>query len=127
MIGCDPLHEMPILDLRLRKAVRRDGLRLWIASDRPTTLDGGAEETARYAPGDGAALPHRLRRSRRRRGRRRRAYREEIEKITDLGRERNVVVIYGERLLPRRLCATAAAALLKLREASSSPTARAPA
>ena len=48
---------MPILDLRLRKAVRHSGLRLVIASDRPTALDGGAEETARYAPGDGAALP----------------------------------------------------------------------
>ena len=27
-----------------------------IASDRPTALDGGAEETARYAPGDAAAF-----------------------------------------------------------------------
>ena len=54
VIGCDPLHEMPILDLRLRKAVRRSGLRLSVASDRPSSLDGGAEETARYAPRDGA-------------------------------------------------------------------------
>ena len=47
---------MPILDLRLRKAVRRNGARLVIASERPTALDGGAEETARYAPGDAAAF-----------------------------------------------------------------------
>ncbi len=51
LVGADPLHAMPILDLRLRKAVRHSNLRLVIASDRPTALDGGAEETARYLPG----------------------------------------------------------------------------
>ena len=54
LVGADPLHAMPILDLRLRKAVRHSGLRLVIASERPTALDGGAEETARYLPGEGA-------------------------------------------------------------------------
>ena len=53
LVGADPLHAMPILDLRLRKAVRHSNLRLVVASDRPTALDGGAEETARYLPGDG--------------------------------------------------------------------------
>ena len=61
-IGADPLHEMPILDLRIRKAIRRSGARLAVATERPTPLDGGAEETARYAPGDAAALPPRARR-----------------------------------------------------------------
>ena len=56
LVGADPLHSMPILDLRLRRAVRHRGARLVIASDRPTALDGGAEETARYAPGEGAAF-----------------------------------------------------------------------
>ena len=42
---------MPILDLRIRKVVRRNGARLAVATDRPSALDGGAEETARYAPG----------------------------------------------------------------------------
>ena len=42
---------MPILDLRIRKVVRRNGTRLAVATDRPSALDGGAEETARYAPG----------------------------------------------------------------------------
>ena len=51
VVGCDPLHEMPILDLRIRKAVRRHGARLAVATDRPSALDGGADETARYAPG----------------------------------------------------------------------------
>ena len=54
LVGADPLHAMPILDLRLRKAVRHSGLRLVIASERPTALDGGAEETARYLPGESA-------------------------------------------------------------------------
>jgi NADH-quinone oxidoreductase subunit G len=52
VLGTDPLHSMPILDLRIRKAVRLHGARLAVATDRPTALDGGAEETARYAPGD---------------------------------------------------------------------------
>ena len=56
LIGADPLNSMPILDLRLRKAVRQSGTRLVIASDRPTALDGGAEETARYLPGGAAAF-----------------------------------------------------------------------
>ena len=56
LIGVDPLNAMPILDLRLRRAVRHSNLRLVIASERPTALDGGAEETVRYAPGEAAAL-----------------------------------------------------------------------
>ena len=63
VVGGDPLHEMPILDLRLRKAVRRVGARLVVASERPTALDGGAEETARYAPGEAARVPRGARRA----------------------------------------------------------------
>jgi NADH-quinone oxidoreductase subunit G len=51
LVGSDPLHSSPILDLRIRKAMRRNGAKLAIAIDRPTTLDGGAAATARYAPG----------------------------------------------------------------------------
>ena len=60
LIGADPLNSMPILDLRLRKAVRHSGTRLVIASDRPTALDGGAEETARYLPGEAASFLNEL-------------------------------------------------------------------
>src|SRR5688572_21335408 len=52
VVGTDPLHSMPILDLRLRKAMRNHGTRVAVVSDRPTALDGGADETLRYAPGD---------------------------------------------------------------------------
>jgi NADH-quinone oxidoreductase subunit G len=51
VLGTDPLHSMPIIDLRIRKVVRRNGTRLAVATDRPTAIDGGAEETARYGPG----------------------------------------------------------------------------
>jgi NADH-quinone oxidoreductase subunit G len=54
VLGVDPLHAMPIVDLRIRKAVRHGRARLVVASDRPTALDGGAEETARYGPGQAA-------------------------------------------------------------------------
>jgi NADH-quinone oxidoreductase subunit G len=56
VIGVDPLHEMPILDLRIRKAVRRAQAKLMVASERPTTLDGGADEAVRYPPGDAASF-----------------------------------------------------------------------
>jgi NADH-quinone oxidoreductase subunit G len=56
VVGTDPLHEMAILDLRIRKAVRRSHAKLMVASERPTALDGGAHETVRYAPGDAAAF-----------------------------------------------------------------------
>jgi NADH-quinone oxidoreductase subunit G len=54
VVGTDPLHSSPILDLRVRKAIRRNGARLAVATERPTALDGGAEAIARYAPGAGA-------------------------------------------------------------------------
>jgi NADH-quinone oxidoreductase subunit G len=53
VLGCDPLHAMPILDLRIRKCVRRHEASLAVATDRPSALDGGADETARYEPGAG--------------------------------------------------------------------------
>ncbi|HET9119422.1 MAG TPA: NADH-quinone oxidoreductase subunit NuoG [Solirubrobacterales bacterium] len=56
VVGVDPLHEMPILDLRIRKAVRRSGSKLMVASEQPTALDGGAQEAIRYAPGDAASF-----------------------------------------------------------------------
>ncbi|HZO06537.1 MAG TPA: NADH-quinone oxidoreductase subunit NuoG, partial [Solirubrobacterales bacterium] len=52
--GTEPLGTAPILDLRVRKAIRRNGARLVVATERPTALDGGAEAIARYAPGGAA-------------------------------------------------------------------------
>src|SRR5919197_539156 len=56
VLACDPIDDAPILDLRLRKGVRRNGVRLAVASARPGALDPNAELTFRYAPGGGEAL-----------------------------------------------------------------------
>ena len=54
LVGTDPLHSSPILDLRIRKAIRRGGARLALATERPTGLDGGAAAASHYAPGNAA-------------------------------------------------------------------------
>jgi NADH-quinone oxidoreductase subunit G len=54
VLGTDPLHSSPILDLRIRKAIRRNAAKLLVATERPTALDGGAEAIARFAPGQAA-------------------------------------------------------------------------
>jgi NADH-quinone oxidoreductase subunit G len=56
LVGSDPLHSSPILDLRIRKAIRRGGARLVVATERPTALDGGAVTVHRYAPGDATSV-----------------------------------------------------------------------
>jgi NADH-quinone oxidoreductase subunit G len=55
VLGTDPLHSSPILDLRIRKAIRRNGAKLAVATEQPTALDGGATAATHYAPG-GATL-----------------------------------------------------------------------
>jgi NADH-quinone oxidoreductase subunit G len=51
VVGTDPLHSSPILDLRIRKAIRRNGAKLAVATEQPTALDGGANAATHYAPG----------------------------------------------------------------------------
>jgi NADH-quinone oxidoreductase subunit G len=51
VVGTDPLHSSPILDLRIRKAIRRNGAKLVVATEAPTALDGGATTVVRYVPG----------------------------------------------------------------------------
>ncbi|HEY2604017.1 MAG TPA: molybdopterin-dependent oxidoreductase, partial [Thermoleophilaceae bacterium] len=45
------VDEAPILDLRVRKAVRRNGVKLVVATSRPGTLDPNADAVVRFAPG----------------------------------------------------------------------------
>jgi NADH-quinone oxidoreductase subunit G len=45
------VDEAPILDLRVRKAVRRNGARLVVMSSRPSTLDPNSVAALRFAPG----------------------------------------------------------------------------
>ncbi len=88
VLGVDPIHSAPILDLRVRKAVRRSGTLLAIATDRPSALDGGATAVARSHPRHTAAMI------------------EEIRNGTGDGAEiaalledaEDIVVIWGERV-----------------------------
>src|SRR5688500_12340710 len=56
VLDCDPVDDAPILDLRIRKGVRRRGVRLAVASARPTALDPNAETILRFTPGAAEAL-----------------------------------------------------------------------
>ncbi len=46
-----PAAHSPILDLRIRKAIRRNGAKLAVATERPTTLDGGGDGGRALHPG----------------------------------------------------------------------------
>ncbi len=56
VLDCEPVDDAPILDLRIRKGVRRSGVKLAIASSRPSSLDAAAAAVARYAPGASEAF-----------------------------------------------------------------------
>jgi len=56
VLDCDPVDDAPILDLRIRKGVRRNGVRLAVASARPGALDPNAQAVLRYSPGGAEAL-----------------------------------------------------------------------
>src|SRR4051812_26587205 len=47
---------MPILELRVRKGRRRNGVKVAVASSHPSALDREAAATVRFAPGSGEAL-----------------------------------------------------------------------
>jgi len=51
VLDTELVEEAPILDLRVRKAVRRNGARLVVASSRPSTLDPNSAAALRFAPG----------------------------------------------------------------------------
>src|SRR3954464_9626981 len=56
VLDCDPIDDAPVLDLRIRKGIRRHGMKLVVASARPTGLDPSATAVLRYAPGAGEAF-----------------------------------------------------------------------
>ncbi|HTP23473.1 MAG TPA: NADH-quinone oxidoreductase subunit NuoG [Solirubrobacteraceae bacterium] len=51
VLGCEPLDDAPIFDLRIRKGIRRHGVKLAIATSRPSALDPNARLSIRFAPG----------------------------------------------------------------------------
>ncbi len=60
VLDCEPVAEMPILDLRIRKGVRHHGVGLTIASEAASKLDHRAKLSVRYAPGMGAVFAQAL-------------------------------------------------------------------
>jgi NADH-quinone oxidoreductase subunit G len=110
VLGTDPLHSSPILDLRVRKAVRRHGAKLVVATERPTALDGGAEAIARYAPGQAAHFVSELASAI---GGSENVASPVAETLRDAGK---VVVIWGERIAREN---GAAEALLEVAKATS--------
>ena len=56
VVECDPIDEAPVLDLRIRKGVRRHHVDLAVVSARPTALDSQARVVQRIAPGGGDGL-----------------------------------------------------------------------
>jgi NADH-quinone oxidoreductase subunit G len=53
-LDIEPVNDAPILDLRLRKGIRRHGLALAVASPYASSLDASAALSVRYSPGAGA-------------------------------------------------------------------------
>jgi NADH-quinone oxidoreductase subunit G len=60
IVGCEPLDDAPILDLRIRKGVRRRGVKLAVATSRPSALDPNAQLSVRIPPGEEALFLEQL-------------------------------------------------------------------
>ena len=56
VLDVDPIDAGPVLDLRIRKGIRRRHVNVAVASARPTALDAQAASVLRHAPGAGAGL-----------------------------------------------------------------------
>ncbi|MCD6725792.1 MAG: NADH-quinone oxidoreductase subunit NuoG [Solirubrobacteraceae bacterium] len=56
VLDTEPVDDIPILDLRIRRGVRHQGVRLFVATSRPSSLDDRARGIVRYAPGAGEAF-----------------------------------------------------------------------
>ena len=107
LIESDPIDSAPILDLRIRKGVRRHHVKLAVASARPTALDARADAVLRTPPGGGAALLVALAD-----GSGNGEVGDFADAITAAGED--IVIVYGERLLAGPDGETAAKALLNL-------------
>jgi NADH-quinone oxidoreductase subunit G len=96
VVGCDPLDDAPILDLRIRKGVRRRGVQLAVATARPNALDTAAQHVVRYEPGEDAAFLAGLASELEGRGG------GALAELLRNGGE-DVVIVWGERLDPAAL------------------------
>ena len=60
ILDTELVEEMPILDLRVRKAKRRHGAKVVVATSRPGALDSIADAVVRFAPGASEAALYAL-------------------------------------------------------------------
>ncbi len=97
VLGCEPLDDAPILDLRIRKGVRRRGMQLAVATARPSALDVNAQGLVRYAPGEEAEFLAELDAAL--------AAEPEAGSLAALLKRggEDVVILWGERLAPEAL------------------------
>ncbi|MFM8527892.1 MAG: NADH-quinone oxidoreductase subunit NuoG [bacterium] len=99
VLGADPRNEMPICDLRVRKGVRRNGVRLAVATDSPTALDRRAHAVGRYLPGAAAEFISQLAGEIRSEGAASGPEAETVSAVaTELRGAEDVVVVWGEEL-----------------------------
>src|SRR5205807_4836529 len=56
VVGSELLDDAPIIDLRIRKGVRRRGVQLAVATARPSALDANAQVVIRCEPGEEAVF-----------------------------------------------------------------------
>lgn len=121
VLDTEPVDDMPIVDLRLRKGVRRRGVKLTVATSRPSSLDRNAVASARFAPGAGEAFVRALAAAlsggdvdglARSAGAEAETVRALAAVLRNAGDD--VVILYGERLVSGPRAAEAAHALLDL-------------
>jgi NADH-quinone oxidoreductase subunit G len=123
VLGTEPVDDMPILDLRIRKGVARRGVKLAVASARPSALDPIATISVRYSPGEDAAFMHALALALAgaeddRQDTAAEGDDGEIESLAQLLRDSDdVVILYGQRALSSP--GPGAAALLRIATALS--------
>ena len=59
LLGADPYHRQPVLDLRIRKAIRK-GARVYVLTPEPNRLDRLATSAIRYTAGQTSAVARAL-------------------------------------------------------------------
>ncbi len=133
VLAADPVNDAPILDLRLRKGIRRHGLALAQAMPAETSLESGSKLSLRFAPGQAAAFAVALAVALKQT-----PDATELERLATLagsdpdglrelaamlrgdgsqgtdGKRREVVILFGERLLSGPDGAAGATALLQI-------------
>ncbi|MEN3282184.1 MAG: NADH-quinone oxidoreductase subunit [Solirubrobacteraceae bacterium] len=119
VLDTEPVDDMPIVDLRLRKGARRRGVQIVVATSRPSSLDPNARASIRFAPGAGEALLRAIAASGDDADRLAASAGADAGAVRDVARllrdgGEDVVILFGERLISGPRGAQAAHALLDL-------------